>query len=540
LAGILRAVSATGQTRAVAAGEELSPPAPGCGEGVAVSPRDGTLTAPATPRDGTLTAPATTQEETLTDTASSQDGALTAPAMPQDGGSTADGASDRSPLDSRSAPPAADATRVRARLGIAGLVGSVALIAIGAARTGVLLPQSVRPVPAPLGGAFNAISLDLTPGGVIALLAVMMACYAAVVAGAARLGARTLIGAIVLANLLVLLAPPLVSTDIFSYQAYARMGSVYSINPYTHGPYAINLDPVFPYIGYRWSYVPSVYGPLFTLASYPLAALSVAASVFAYKALAAASSLALVAIVWRCARLRDRDVLRAVALVGLNPLLVIYGVGGGHNDLVMLVAMAAALWALLVERDAAGGALGALAVGLKLTAGVILPFACVDRARRGAGRWQRLWAGLGAGAGVVLAAGFSAFGAGLLEMFATLDHAQAQGGDASFPGFVAARLGLPGVGHAAGFALAGVFALVCLWLMRRVWRGRLDWIDAAAWATVAMLLATGSLLPWYVSWLAPLAALARDRRLTRATLALTAAVLCIQMISYVPHYSPLF
>ena len=32
------------------------------------------------------------------------------------------------------------------------------------------------------------------------------------------------------------------------------------------------------------------------------------------------------------------DPVKAVALVGLNPLIVVYGVGGGHNDLLMLLA----------------------------------------------------------------------------------------------------------------------------------------------------------------------------------------------------------
>ena len=159
----------------------------------------------------------------------------------------------------------------------------------------------------------------------------------------------------------VLLAPPLVSTDIFSYQAYARMGSLFGTNPYLSGPHAIGIgDPVFPYIGAKWSYIPSVYGPVFTAFSYLLAPLSIAASVLAYKSIAAVASLGIVALVWNAARLRGVNPVRAAALVGLNPLLVIYGVGGGHNDLLMLLAMVAAVYAILryarAARRAAGGA----------------------------------------------------------------------------------------------------------------------------------------------------------------------------------------
>jgi biotin transporter BioY len=100
---------------------------------------------------------------------------------------------------------------------------------------------------------------------------------------------------------------------------------------------------------------------------------------------------------------------------------------------------------------------------------------------------------------------------------------------------VATRLDLPTLGHILGYVLAAVFAGVCVWLLRRVWRGRIDWIDAAGWATLAMLVAASSLLPWYVAWALPLAAVARDRRLVRATLAMTGVVLLVQMLGYIPH-----
>ena len=59
---------------------------------------------------------------------------------------------------------------------------------------------------------------------------------------------------------------------------------------------------MFPYIGAKWSYIPSVYGPVFTLLSYVLAPLSIAASVGVYKSIAAVASLAIVALVWNVAR----------------------------------------------------------------------------------------------------------------------------------------------------------------------------------------------------------------------------------------------
>jgi hypothetical protein len=79
--------------------------------------------------------------------------------------------------------------------------------------------------------------------------------------------------------------------------------------------------------------------------------------------------------------------------------------------------------------------------------------------------------------------------------------------------------------------------LIWGWLIVRVWLGQIDWIRAAGWAAVALLLSASSLLPWYVVWLLPLAALAADRRLQLAAFILTAAMLATSLIDYIPHPS---
>ena len=69
----------------------------------------------------------------------------------------------------------------------------------------------------------------------------------------------------------------------------------------------------------------------------------------------------------------------------------------------------------------------------------------------------------------------------------------------------------------------------------RVWKGELDWIDGAGWATVALLVSASALLPWYVAWLIPLAALASDRRLWRVAIVTTGVIQLIQLVGYIPH-----
>ena len=135
----------------------------------------------------------------------------------------------------------------------------------------------------------------------------MFAAYVVAVRTAEGLSVRMVLMSIAALHALILLAPPLISTDVFSYQAYARMGDLYGLNPFLHGPHTIALDPLYPFIGAKWVNTPTVYGPIFTTLSYVIAPISIAASALAYKALAAISSLVMVTLVWKAARLRGVD-----------------------------------------------------------------------------------------------------------------------------------------------------------------------------------------------------------------------------------------
>ena len=59
--------------------------------------------------------------------------------------------------------------------------------------------------------------------------------------------------------------------------------------------------------------------------------------------------------------------------------------------------------------------------------------------------------------------------------------------------------------------------LVVVWLLVR----RRDWLSSAGWATLALLVSLAWLVPWYVVWLLPLAALGRSPRLRAAALVMS-------------------
>ncbi|MFL5898844.1 MAG: polyprenol phosphomannose-dependent alpha 1,6 mannosyltransferase MptB [Solirubrobacterales bacterium] len=352
--------------------------------------------------------------------------------------------------------------------------------------------------------------------------------YLGVLAGAPRLGRKLVAGLILFLVAAFAVAPVLLSHDVYSYVDYARLGVVHGLDPYVHPPLTAPADPAYHHV--TWTEATSAYGPLFTLATYPLAWLPVPAAVAVLKALAAASVLGIAFLCARIAAWRGADPLRAAAFVGLNPLVLVHVVGGAHNDaLTMLLAMIG-IAALLSARELTAGAALLAATAAKLSAAFLAPFALIGTAtipptvgkrvclgrNRPLGRF--LTGGLGA-ALVIAVVAHLAFGWEWLGGLGLAGENQSRTSHMSIP-ITAARLtGLDPGG--VRLAAAILFAVLVAYLLAWTWRGG-DWIRAAAWTALALLLATAWLLPWYLLWPLPLAAISRDRPLQLLTLALTA------------------
>ncbi len=410
-------------------------------------------------------------------------------------------------------------SRTRAeRIGITATV-SVPLLGLflcmAGTRTGTLVPQSIAlwPPASVMAGPLEFIGIRLGVGAVVASLLVLLGAYLVAIRFIEHVPPRITICAVAAFTFIVLIGPPLFSTDVFSYQAYAKMFADYHINPYVHGPSTILLDPIYNYIGAKWINVPSVYGPLFTFLSAPFANTSIAFNEFAFKLIAAAASCGTLYLIWKCALRRGVNPASGVALFGLNPMVTLYGVGGGHNDLLMLLLTTGGIYAVLTRRERSAGVLFATGIAVKLTAAIVLPFALLGDAGREVGRRRRrLLVGVAAATAVLAAASYAAFGTNILHMTHTLQSVQDEGDWQSLPGFF---FTLTHVTITSPVRMLDDVVLVgsLLWLLRRVWQGRMDWIDGAAWATFAVLATAWSLLPWYVCWLMPLVALSNSRRL---------------------------
>ncbi|MGH2878475.1 MAG: hypothetical protein ACRDK4_02570, partial [Solirubrobacteraceae bacterium] len=481
------------------------------------------------------------------------------------------------------------------RVGTRGLsderIAATALIAIVLCAAIVVLAAANRPsvlsatttanffphwMAGPLGGLAPwmtrdpKILRDLFTGALI----VMYGCYLASLRYAPRVPARWTIAAILAVQVILFLSPPLALTDVFNYVNYGRMEVVHHLNPYTTVPILEpHSDPAFSLS--NWHQLLSPYGPLFTLITFVVVPLGLAGSFWALKAILAIASLSLIFVVWKCAQLLAErapegsrlrcDPVAAIALVGLNPIVIMWGLGGDHNDFITMLFVMLAFYGALraglmpgVARApdvAAGGDAGAeqgidarvaarraarghlalkvgagaalvTAVALKASAAILIPIvlappvaACVSARSSPAGRARlrdllQLLAGMALAAVLWGAASVVAFGPHLPDL-ATQGRLVTM---ESLPNLLGMALLQGGETTTLRLILSGVLALSIAACSVLAYRRR-ESLSGAGWATVALLVTLSWVLPWYVLWVTPLAALSSSKRLRAAAIA---------------------
>jgi Glycosyltransferase family 87 len=416
----------------------------------------------------------------------------------------------------------------RVSLGV--LLGCLlSLVLLAAERTSFLTPSAHGGTFPPwLAGPFKGLLPFTQPDKVTLqylvtlLVGLMLVAYLVTVARGDRLTARTIVVSVVFAHLLLMLAPPLFSTDVFGYINYGRLGALHGLNPYTavpaDGPHG---DPSFSLI--NWYHLSSPYGPLFTLATYPLAFLSVPVAFWILKLMLIAADLGVLALVWRCAQLIGRSPAWAVAFVGLNPLVLLWMVGADHNDSLMMLLVMVSVYLTLRgggrRRAAGAGAAIVAAAAIKPSAAALIPLILV------AGWWRWKLAGMAFAALLVGVASLAVFGL----------HGPSLGSQSSLvvpqglPNLLGLALGLGGETSGLRAVLTAVMLLALgaatLYAARRQDR----WLTAGTAAMLALILTLSWTQAWYVFWVLPLAVLARDRRLQLAVLA-TCALLFVEFM----------
>jgi len=439
------------------------------------------------------------------------------------------------------------------------VAASLVLVSLAAARPSWLSPISERAlipnwISGPLGPLTSWFTLS-TSGLNVAftvLVATMYGSYMIVVFAAPRLHPGLALGAVVVVHAIFLLSPPMQLTDVFNYINYARMEVVHGLNPYTTIPaLGPSTDP--SYLLSNWHGLLSPYGPLFTLFTLAIVPLGVAGAFWAIKVALMLLSLGIVWMVWLCAELLGRRPLTAALFVGLNPIVLVWGLGGDHNDFFMVFAVVLALYLLLRAESArvglrtpsvdigrtraravtylrrafawldgtprplpigepgpwlelgAGAALAA-AVAIKASAAILVPVMIFGAPRR-----ARFAVGVLIGLLVLGAATVVAFGFNLPDL-TQQDGLVVQAGIPNVAGYIAGAGGeTAGLHHVLTEVLVAAAIGCALWAARTR-----RWITASGSAILVLLLTLSWMLPSYILWLLPFAALARGRWL-RAT-----------------------
>jgi hypothetical protein len=324
------------------------------------------------------------------------------------------------------------------------------------------------------------------------------------------------------AQAVLVAGPPQPLTDTFNYLVYGRM-TADGIDPYTQLPAAGRHD--LAYALSNWHHLPSPYGPLFTLVSAPLSLLPTAAALWTWKAIVLGCALVTLVLVARLAERYGASPQRAVAAVGLCPVTLLYGVGGLHNDGPSLVCLLAAVL-LMGRRDALAGALVVAAAAFKPSFAVVVPLVVLGARDRAAAVAGAAAAGTAAIALVVTVFGSALPAVGLQGRLVT---------PLSLPNLAGALAGRGGadatVRNAARDALAAIVVAATILTARDRRRA-----PAAIGAVLlAALLTIAWVMPWYLAWCLPFAALIRPRRVVVPATAVLAAWLALGAAPRLPQ-----
>ena len=350
----------------------------------------------------------------------------------------------------------------------------------------------------------------------ITLVALACAGYAAMLVAEKRWGGLSIglvVGATMAPVAVALMVIPRFTGDLWSYAMYGRILGVHHLSPWTHAPAAFPHDSFLHLVGRTWRGTPSVYGPAFTAISAGgasvLGAGALATRLF-YQGLSAIVLCGGGWLIWR----RTRSA-AAVAFLTVHPLVVMYLVNGGRNDILVGVAMLAAVALASTNRPGAAGIVGALGALVKVTGVVGLAALVVTMVARGERHAARRTV---IAAATVFGVGYAA--AGTTALFAPMNTAGALYSRGS-PWSI-----LPLLGFARPSAHAALALLALLVLIVIVRHARSNAATAVTASLGMLSLAAAYTLPGYAAWGLPTAALDHRSRVARI-IASTGVVLVI-------------
>ncbi|MGH3804262.1 MAG: polyprenol phosphomannose-dependent alpha 1,6 mannosyltransferase MptB, partial [Pseudonocardiaceae bacterium] len=219
-----------------------------------------------------------------------------------------------------------------------------------------------------------------------------------VLAGTATVQHVQVAGAVWIAPMV--LSPPLFTRDVYSYLAQGAL-ALRGLDPYQVGPSELPPGPIADNVHYAWQTTPAPYGPLFILIAKIMNWLTdedAIAGVIGMRLVLLAGLGILLGALPRLADQLGGNRTVTLWLVVANPMTVVHLVGGPHNDLLMVGLLAGGTLLVLQRRHVAGITVVTVAMAVKASAGIALPFLVWIWAARlpGSQRAALLRAGAGA------------------------------------------------------------------------------------------------------------------------------------------------
>ena len=163
---------------------------------------------------------------------------------------------------------------------------------------------------------------------------------------------------------MLLCAPVMLSSDVYSYAHYGRMLAVFGADVNVATGEAFNVADPFSLGGGYFDFVPNVYGPVWTLASAAVVQAGnghIGLTVLLFRGIEALAALGCGALIWLILKgLAPERAAQGVVLFLWNPLVIIESALSGHNDTCMMALALLALW--LHVRGFKAGAVVALAL----------------------------------------------------------------------------------------------------------------------------------------------------------------------------------
>jgi len=232
------------------------------------------------------------------------------------------------------------------------------------------------------------VGLLLVYAGVVLLLG---AWYCLSV-GSAERPLRHLYGVLAAWVAPLLVIPPLFSRDVYAYAALGQL-TARGVNPYRHSPAALHQPSFLHLVDPLWRQAHAPYGPLFMDIGRGIASASgnsVLGAVEGYRLVALAGVLLMAASVPVIARSVGVAPSPAFVLAVLNPLVLLYLVGGAHNDALMLGLLMAGVAMATARHPVLGILLCALAAEVKIPGLIGVVFIGWAWAGRGAPPMRRV------------------------------------------------------------------------------------------------------------------------------------------------------